>query len=238
MSDQIIPVLYQDDHYIVVYKPPGLLVHRTALDHRERTACLQLLRDQTGKRVYPCHRLDRATRGILLFAFSEESLKSASLAFAEGRVEKTYHALVRGWIGSGRIDYPLRPEHLSKAIGPTDRLQPAVTTYRLLEKFEIDIPLGRYPSARFSLVCLSPETGRTHQLRRHMAHLRHPVIGDTSHGDSTQNRFFREHFHCHSLLLASVGLCLTHPLTGEMLRIESAPDEAMLSILRALSIAS
>jgi tRNA pseudouridine65 synthase len=229
-------ILYQDEHYIGVYKPAGLLVHRTNLDASETVACVQLLRDQIGKKVYPCHRLDKATGGVLLFALDPDSLKAANEIFASGKVEKLYHAVVRGWIQQeGRLDYPLELEQEGRgADKAAPRVQSAITVYRPLEQFEINMPLGRYQTARYSLVELLPETGRRHQLRRHMAHLRHPIIGDTCHGDGLQNRFFRDHFNCHRLLLTAISLTLDHPVSGELLRIESAPDAEFMETIKIL----
>jgi tRNA pseudouridine65 synthase len=227
-------ILYHDAHYIGIYKPAGMLVHRTQIDASEAVACVQLLRDQIGKRVYPCHRLDKATSGVLLFALDAEALKAANEAFATGKVEKVYHAIVRGWVTEpGRMDYALALEdgHRGMESAPG---QSAVTVYRPLEQFEIPEPVGRYRTARYSLVELRPETGRRHQLRRHMAHLRHPVIGDTCHGDGLQNRFFRGHFDCHRLLLTAVSLTLEHPVTRQQLRIGSAPDAELLEVVRRL----
>lgn len=226
-------ILYQDAHYIGIYKPAGLLVHRTQLDASETVACVQLLREQIGRKVSPYHRLDKATSGVLLFALDPDSLKAANDSFACGKVEKAYHAVVRGWIKEeGRLDYPLELEQEGRGVEAAPLVQSAVTVYRPLERFEIKVPLGRYQSARYSLVELRPETGRRHQLRRHMAHLRHPIIGDTCHGDGLQNRFFREHFDCHRLLLTALSLTLEHPITGELLRIESAPDTGFLDVIR------
>jgi tRNA pseudouridine65 synthase len=218
-------ILYQDEHYIAVHKPAGLLVHRTQIDQSEIQACVQLLRDQIGRKVYPCHRLDKATSGVLLFALNKDALKAANEVFASGKVEKVYLAVVRGWMTeAGHLDYPLVLEEEGRGEAKVPKVQSAVTTYRPIETFEINAPLGRYETARFSLVELRPETGRRHQLRRHMAHLRHPIIGDTCHGDGLQNRFFREHFNCHRMLLSAIRLQLQHPLTEAHLSIERSSN--------------
>lgn len=223
----MLKILYQDDHYIAVDKPAGMLVHRTRMDRDERLACVQVLRDQTGRRVYPVHRLDKATSGVLLFALDPEALAAANAEFATGRVEKRYLALVRGWITeAGCLDYPLVPEEEGNTADKAPKVREAVTHYRPLKQYEVDKPLGRYPTARFTRVELSPKTGRRHQLRRHMAHLRHPIIGDTTHGDGLQNRFFREVFNCRRLMLAATLLRLRHPVTGEALFIGCSPPEA------------
>lgn len=228
-------ILYQDEYYIGVYKPPGLLVHRSTVDAHERRFCVQLLRDQVGQPVYPCHRLDKPTSGALLFALSRDALRAANEAFAAGRVEKRYRAVVRGWIReSGCLDYPLSPERDPRR----DRLpaapQSAVTAYFPVDHFEWKQPHGPHATVRASLVELSPRTGRTHQLRRHMAHLRHPIIGDTRHGDGWHNRHFRERFACHRLLLTATGLRLRHPFLEEVLALECPPDAAFCAVLEAM----
>mgnify|MGYP005850409569 CR=1 FL=1 len=228
-------VLYQDPYLVAVYKPAGLLVHRTSLDSREVRFAVQLLRDQLGADVFPCHRLDKPTSGILLFALKKEILKAVNAAFAEGRVEKCYRALVRGWIREkGRLDYPLRPLKEEGSRAATAGPRAAVTDYAPLEHYEIPEPLGRYATARFSLVELAPLNGRTHQLRRHLAHLRHPVIGDTRHGDGLQNRYFRDRFRSRRLLLSAVGLALPHPVSGQELRLGAEPDDTFQTVLKML----
>lgn len=236
MPVEPLTILNQDSRYIGIRKPAGILVHRTRLDAGETRFCVQLLRDQVGCPVYPCHRLDKATGGAMLFALDKEALKAANEAFREGRVEKVYHAVVRGWMEEpGRLDYPLKPEF--KGDGEAGE-QDAVTDYQPLERYEIPRPLGRNPSVRASLVELQPRTGRTHQLRRHMAHLRHPIIGDSRHGDGKQNRFFREYLGTRRLLLTAISLCLEHPFKGGILRIEAAPDREFRDALGRLEAGS
>jgi tRNA pseudouridine65 synthase len=209
-------ILYQDDHYVAIDKPAGMLVHRSALDRHATEFAVQTLRDQIGHNVNPCHRLDRPTSGVLLFALTAEATRAARDAFVEHRVTKTYHAVVRGWLtGSGTIDYDLRSEE------NPNKVQTAISEYRGLKQSTVEVPVGRYPSARCSLVELQPKTGRTHQLRRHMAHLRHPILGDTRHGDGAQNQFLRAHCGQQILLLRAVRLQLSHPISGEPLDIRA-----------------
>ena len=196
-----LPIIYQDADYVAIDKPPGLLVHRTQLDAYATEFALQILRDQIGQEVFPCHRLDRPTSGILLFALNHDALRFAQNQFVEKTTHKEYHAVVRGWApDSGEIDYDLRSEE-----NPT-KSKSAQTRYTCISRCQLKLPVGRYPTARFSLLKLIPLTGRKHQLRRHMAHLRHPILGDTCHGDSAQNRFLREHFGVQRLLLRATRL--------------------------------
>ncbi|MBT63374.1 MAG: tRNA pseudouridine(65) synthase TruC [Puniceicoccaceae bacterium] len=225
-------VLYQDADYIAIDKPAGLLVHRSPLDRLATEFAVQMLRDQVGQPVNPCHRLDRPTSGVLLFALNTEATRAAQSAFAEHHAIKTYHAVVRGWLeGCGEIDYDLRSEE------NPNKVQTAVTQYRSLKQSSVAVPVGRYSSARTSLVELQPKTGRTHQLRRHMAHLRHPILGDTRHGDGAQNQFLRSHCGQQMLLLRAVRLQIPHPMTGEQLDIHANKDPAFEYALQRLELA-
>jgi tRNA pseudouridine65 synthase len=227
----LLKVLHRDDDYIAIDKPAGLLVHRTQLDTHATEFALQLLRDQIGQEVFPCHRLDRPTSGVLLFALNESALRFAQSEFIERRVLKTYHAVVRGWTeDSGHIDYELRVEEKPKI------KQSAQTDYICLARSELNLPVGRYTSARFSLLELKPLTGRKHQLRRHLAHIRHPIIGDTRHGDGIQNRFIRTHFECHQLLLRATQLEIQHPKTDTPLIIQADNDPSFSRVIEALDL--
>ena len=204
-------IVYQDDDLAVINKPSGLLVHRSRIASEAREFAMQMLRDQIGQHVYPVHRLDRPTSGLLIFALSSEIATKMSESFATSQVEKQYHAVVRGYLPEeGTVDYPLKEELDKIADAQADKdkeAQEAVTHFRCLEKVELPFKVSKkHDTTRYSLVELTPETGRKHQLRRHMAHLRHPIIGDTNHGDGRHNRFFREHFDSHRLLLAATGV--------------------------------
>ncbi|MBD3620159.1 MAG: tRNA pseudouridine(65) synthase TruC [Chromatiales bacterium] len=218
-------ILFQDDWLVAVHKPAGLLVHRSLIDRRETRFALQLVRDRIGRRVYPVHRLDKPTSGALLFALDPETARRLTAAFTAGAVQKTYLAVVRGHTPeAGVIDYALREEQdrMTDALADPDKAaQPAVTPWRRLATVELPHAVGRYPTARYSLLRLTPETGRKHQIRRHMKHIFHPVVGDTTHGDGRHNRFFREQLDSHRLLLAATGLALAHPHTGAPLAIEA-----------------
>ena len=218
-------ILYQDECMVAVHKPSGLLVHRSLIDRRETRFALQLVRDQIGRRVYPVHRLDKPTSGTLLFALDPETARRLTAQFTAGAVEKTYLAVTRGHTDeSGVIDYALREEldRIADARADPDKApQTAVTHYRRLATVELPHAVGRYATARYSLLALTPRTGRKHQLRRHLKHIFHPIVGDTTHGDGRHNRFFRERLDCHRLLLAATGLALEHPHSGAALSIEA-----------------
>lgn len=232
-------ILYQDPRYVAVYKPPGLLVHRSPLDRHETRFCVQLLRDQLAREVFPCHRLDKPTAGVLLFALDREALRAANRLFSAHAAEKTYHALVRGWVQeSGIVDHPLK--HPPDAGPPrgTLKTREARTRYRCLGWYEVQVPIRPHPTARSSLVELQPETGRMHQIRRHLKHLSHPIIGDTRYGDGRHNRLFRGHFTCQRLMLVATGLVMEHPFEGNRLEIRTPPDPEFREILSKLPLAA
>lgn len=224
---QPLRLLYRDPHYVAVQKPPGMLLHRSALASRETRFAVQLLRDQLGQRVYPVHRLDRATGGVLLFGLDPEAAQRLGEAFMAGTVTKLYHAVVRGWVdAAGSIDHPVRDRDLD---GPA---RPALTRYRRLAQIELPFAVDRYPTSRYSLVEVCPATGRRHQIRQHFKHISHPLIGDTSYGNGRHNRFFRERFGSRRLLLEARTLAFLHPYRGTPCRIDGAPDPSWTGIER------
>lgn len=228
-----LPVLYRDDWLIAIDKPAGLLVHRSDLDRHETRFALQLLRDQIGRRVFLVHRLDKGTSGVLLFAFDAAIAGAMGHKFESNEVEKTYLAVVRGWPPeSGVIDHALARKHddYGRQL-PTAGAQPAVTHYRRLATIELPMAVDRYPTARYALVELRPLTGRHHQLRRHMKHIGHPIIGDATHGKGVHNRFFAQEFGCRRLLLACVRLEFRHPVTGEKVGVGTTAGDQFDALL-------
>ncbi|OLQ79492.1 tRNA pseudouridine(65) synthase TruC [Photobacterium proteolyticum] len=230
-------ILYQDQYLVAVNKPAGMLVHRSWLDRHETRFVMQTLRDQIGQHVFPLHRLDRPTSGVLLFALSSEIAALMMPKFAGRDIHKTYHAVVRGWVKEAAVlDYPLKEELdkiADKGADQDKEAQPAVTAYAPLAKVETDIPVGRYATSRYTLVEMKPETGRKHQLRRHMHHLSHHIIGDVNHGDGRHNRMFRENYDCRRLMLHASRLQLEHPVTAESLDIRAGTDEAWNRVMTA-----
>jgi len=210
---------------VAVDKPPGLLVHRTGLDAGETQFALQLLRDQLGRPVWPAHRLDKGTSGVLLFALDADTARLMGQAFeAPDQVQKTYHAVVRGWPPeSGLIDHPLKRMEDDARPG-RDEVQDAQTRYRTLERYELPLPYGHFPTTRCALVELQPLTGRRHQLRRHLKHIAHPIIGDATHGKGPLNRAVAGLFGRQRLWLHAQRLQLRHPITGATLDIGTALD--------------
>jgi len=218
-----LPVLYRDARLVAIDKPAGLLVHRSLIDKRETRFAVQLLRDQLGKAVFPLHRLDKPTSGVLLFALDPETARRMGEQFAGRQVRKTYLAVCRGWPAPrGAIDHPLAEELDRKAdlmARPDKAPQPARSLFCRLATAELPVASGPHPTSRYALLALRPRTGRKHQLRRHCKHLLHPLIGDTTYGEGRHNRLFRERFDCHRLLLSAVELTIRHPDDGRALTI-------------------
>jgi tRNA pseudouridine65 synthase len=232
-----LPVLYQDEQLVVVNKPSGLLVHRSALDRHETEIAMQIVRDQLGQWVYPLHRLDKATSGALVFALDKETARAMTQSFTDAHVTKKYLAIVRGFTDEGDcIDHPLKDQaRMTGQEEPGDKPgKPSVTEYRRLATVELLQPVGPYTTARYSLVAAAPLTGRTHQIRRHLKHIFHPVVGDTTYGDGKQNEFFRRTFNCHRLLLHASTIEFIHPGTGRRISIQAPLDHTFGALLQAL----
>lgn len=265
----ILTILYQDEYLVAVDKPAGLFVHRSFMDKDEIYFALQLVRDQIGKYVYPVHRLDRPTSGVLLFALTKEVAQKMNEAFAnksndanrgkginaeteleheleleqnnEAKLTKTYYALVRGHLPITEqgmlIDHSLK-EKLDKLgdknVNRNKAPQSAQTYYQVIKQASLPITLGKFDSVRYSLVKLQPITGRRHQIRRHLSHLRHPIIGDINYGDNKQNPFFIKHFCFKRLMLIAKSLSFIHPVSEEKITITAEFDQQWQSVFKAL----
>ena len=224
-------ILFEDEWLIAIHKPAGLLVHRTKLATDAKEFALQLLRDQIGQQVFPTHRLDRKTSGVLLFAKNEETNRLMQTQFMEQQVSKTYKAIVRGWTDDvGTIDYALTNE--------SGKRQEAVTHYTTIERSEIDLPNGKFPTSRFSLLELKPETGRMHQLRKHLAHIFHPIIGDRPHGCNKQNKLFKEHFFMIEMMLHAENLRFKHPKSGDDISVHGEFEGEFKRMLSELQLST
>lgn len=222
-------ILYQDEYYVAINKPSGLLVHKSMIDKDEIYFAMQMLRDQLGMYVYPLHRLDKPTSGVLLFALSSEAARDMSELFSVHAMKKRYIAIVRGYLEEeGIIDYALSHKHdkMTDAKAREDKeAQEAITHYKSLARVELPHAIGKYAQTRYSLVALSPKTGRKHQLRRHMKHISHHILGDTKYGRGEHNILIREHYDCHRLMLHAMNLEVLHPYTKEMIVLEAPIDD-------------
>ncbi|VEG12973.1 tRNA pseudouridine(65) synthase TruC [Moraxella cuniculi] len=239
VPQQTLSIIYQDEYLVVVNKPAGMLVHRSWLDKNERHVVMQQLRNQLGCHVYPVHRLDRPTSGALLFALSSQVARQLAELFELHQVEKSYLAVVRGVIDSGRIDYPLKPrldKIADKFSNPDKPAEAAITDYQVLATTEQPfVSCKRFATSRYSLVALTPITGRKHQLRRHMKHIFHPIVGDTTYGDKVQNRAIAAHVGVRRLMLHAYRLAFVHPVTGRHLSVIAPLDDAYQKLLTAFA---
>jgi tRNA pseudouridine65 synthase len=210
----LLEILFEDEHYIAINKPHNLLVHRTKIAEEKEAFALQYLRDQVGKIVFPCHRLDSKTAGVLLFALSHEADVAMQKQFMAHQTYKEYIAIVRGYMPEeGDVDKPLAKEN--------GKLQDAFTSYKCLQKTEMNFEVIRYPTSRYSLALFIPKTGRMHQLRRHAAHLRHYILGDKKHGDNTQNNYFEKEHGFYDMMLHAYQLSFIHPFTHKEICIKA-----------------
>lgn len=224
-----VDIIYEDESLVAINKEAGLLVHRSWLDKGETRFAMQLTRDAVGCHVFPVHRLDRPTSGVLLFAKSAAVARTLTEAFTEHQVGKQYLAVVRGYVPEqGTLDYALslQLDDIADKFASSDKPpQPAVTHWQSLAQVELPFAVSKkHSSSRYSLVRLTPKTGRKHQLRRHMAHLFHPIVGDTTHGEGRHNRFFRQQYDCNRMLLHASHLSLTHPVSQAPLHLNAELD--------------
>ena len=223
-------IIYKDEYYIAINKPSGLLVHKSMIDRHEIYFAMKMLRDQIGQWVYPIHRLDKPTSGVLLFALDSESARLMSEEFKAKKIQKKYLAIVRGYIEEkGFIDYALSvklDKIADKQASQDKEAEEAQTSFVRLSKVELNHAVGRYDTTRYSLVELSPQTGRKHQLRRHMKHLSHHIVGDTKYGRGEHNKMVREHYNCHRLMLHAKSLEFVHPYFHKSIVLKASLDES------------
>lgn len=229
MNDTVaaITVVHEDADLLAVDKPAGLAVHRSKMVARDDDYLMDRLRAQIGGDLFLVNRLDRATSGLVLLARSRDVARALGEQLMSRSVDKTYLAVVRGWPDEcGEIDHPLTVG------GMKGERKPSLTRWRRLATVEVPIALGRYPQQRYALLALSPLSGRYRQLRRHLHHIHHPIIGDSTLGRGEHNRLFREHFGSHRMLLHAWKLALAHPASGERLHLEAALDATWAQLLQ------
>lgn len=222
-------IVYIDEYYVAVCKPAGLLLHPSSIDRHESETALTQVRDMLGRWVYPVHRLDRPTSGVLVFGLSSEAAAKLCDLFAQRHVNKEYLAVVRGYTeDEGLIDHPLKPLVDKYDQKKTFEAQTAVTKYKTMSRAQVPVAVKPHQSARYSLVSVQPETGRQRQIRRHFKHIFHPIVGDPKHGDGNHNRMLKEHFALNRLMLHAKRLEFVHPYSGEKVFIEAqlTPDFA------------
>jgi tRNA pseudouridine65 synthase len=235
MNNLLPQILFQDEHYLAVSKPAGLLVHPSLIDKHEKLTAVNLLQDSLQTKVFIIHRLDKPTSGIMLFALHQEAARKGMEAFAKGEIKKVYLAVVRGYTessGTIKSSLPPVPDKLLAAKQKSgQKSKPAVTLYRTLAQVDLPVFINRHPTSRYSLLEVHPQTGRMHQIRRHLKQLRHPIIGDTKHGDHNHNRYFKENLACHRLLLSAVELSFFHPYRRSNITLTAPLDRTFTALL-------
>lgn len=223
-------VLHDDARLLAVDKPPGLLVHPSALDAQETDTALARAEAQAGRRLWPAHRLDKGTSGVLVFARDADAARALGAAFESGAVVKRYLALVRGWPGDGGlVDHPLArdPERASAGQPHREARTRWQTLARLEWPFAVD---ARHATARYALVQAFPEQGRRHQIRRHFKHIGHPLVGDSTHGKGAHNRAVAQWLGVSRLWLHAAELVLPHPDDGRLLVLQAPPGPEWLAL--------
>ncbi|MGQ1784063.1 MULTISPECIES: pseudouridine synthase [unclassified Saccharicrinis] len=225
----MLEIVYQDEYFVAINKPHGLLVHRSRIAADAEEFALQLVRDQLRRKVFPIHRLDRKTSGILVFAFAGEVASKLQAVFESDETQKKYLAIVRGYFPDEiSVDYPLTNDR--------GKTQEAITVFKTLRRSELDIPFGKFITSRYSLIEAYPKTGRMHQIRKHLNHLRHPIIGDRPHGCNKQNKLFKERWGMTTMMLHASELKLTHPITKEPLFIKAEMFETFKEMIKVLEL--
>lgn len=231
-------ILYQDEQLVAIHKPAGLLVHRSPIDKHETQFAVQITRDAINQKVYPLHRLDKPTSGLLLFALDADSARHLGKQFEEHSLQKTYLAICRGRPPeSGTIEKPLKYKAdriAEKHKLDQEILQTATTEFQRLATTEIDHQIGRFSTQRYSLVQLKPKTGRKHQIRRHLNHISHPIIGDVNYGDRHHNHFFNDLLGIHRLYLAATELQFIHPSTQKTITLTAPLENSFTDVKKRL----
>lgn len=230
----MISVIYEDSDYIAIDKPPGFHVHppeNSLWKVPRNLICLYWLRDYLKAYVYPIHRLDAATGGVVLFGKHSEAAGKIQRLIQDQQIRKLYVAVARGFcIENGKIEKPLLSDS-------SDLMLPSLTEFKTLAKVELPFAVGKkHATSRYSLIRVEPKTGRYHQIRRHFASESHPLVGDIKHGDSHHNRFFRENLNIPGLLLHSFDLSFTHPYTEENLIIKTSWSERWKTVFKMFNI--
>ncbi len=225
----MLEIIYQDEFMVVINKPHGLLVHRSTIASDVQEFALQKLRDQIQQKVYPVHRLDRKTSGLLLFGLSSEAARKIQIQLEQSETRKKYLAIVRGYFPDTiEVDYALTNDR--------GKLQEAFTSFKTVSRSELEIPMGNFSTSRYSLIEAYPKTGRMHQIRKHLNHLRHPIIGDRPHGCNKQNKLFKERWNMITMLLHAQEFDIKHPITNEKLSLKAPLFQPFNEMINTLNL--
>jgi tRNA pseudouridine65 synthase len=213
---ELIEIVFEDKFIIVVNKPNNFIIHEShyARNIRE-TTLLQFLEQQLGYPVYPAHRLDRKTSGVILLLKNKDNVSQFQELFNSKSIQKIYYAIVRGFSpDNGIIDSPVKNDD-------TGIYKEALTHYKSVKNIALNIPVHPYENSRYSLIELKPQTGRMHQLRKHMNKINHPIVGDYKYGDRFHNRMYETEFDCIYMFLHAYCLEFIHPITKEKLSLKA-----------------
>lgn len=223
----IVEIIFEDETIIVVNKPNNVLIHNSYYARNIKDATiLELLQEQLGFPLYPVHRLDRKTSGVLLLAKQKQNVAIFQELFNSNTIEKTYIGIVRGFIEEPKIiNTPVKNPD-------TQIYKDAETLCKPLQKVLLNIPVHPYETSRYSLVELKPSTGRMHQLRIHMNKISHPLVGDYKYGDRFHNRMFENKFDCHNMFLHAISLTFKHPLTRQNIEVKAKIPEDWVKIMK------
>ncbi|PIQ14584.1 MAG: pseudouridine synthase [Flavobacteriales bacterium CG18_big_fil_WC_8_21_14_2_50_32_9] len=208
-----VEIVYEDDVLVAVNKPNNYLIHHSNYARNiEEITLLEQLQQQLGFPLYPAHRLDRKTSGILLLLKDKNFVAPFQALFTNNAIQKTYYAIVRGFSPeTGKIDTPVKNDD-------TGVYKDALTNYNTIARIELDIPVHPYEKSRYSLMELLPETGRMHQLRKHLNKINHPIVGDYKYGDRFHNRMYETQFNCNYLFLHAYSIEFIHPLSHQKIK--------------------
>jgi len=222
-----IKILTQTKNYVIAHKPSGFLVY--AESPKEEVLSLQtFLQEQLNRKVYPVHRLDKQTDGLIIYAFSKEGADKLRKVFQSKSVEKTYLAFCHDHFTEERIrvDAPLKKNKQKVT-------EKAVTIIEPVQNIDIEL---RGEKRKYSVVMCYPETGRFHQIRRHLRHIKHPIVGDSIYGNSWNNEAFQEEFRVDRTLLSAITLKFQDPWSKQNILVKTKLDFDFANLLNSLNV--
>ncbi len=219
-------ILKKTKTYCIVHKPAGMVVYADTKADQKVSAQFHL-QQQLGQKVFPIHRIDKSTCGVLIYAFNQQKANQLATLFKEKKVEKTYLAFVHGQAPEElRVDQPLK-KHKQKLT------EVAVTNISTLESIEM---IARGETRHYSLVKASPETGRYHQIRRHLKMIKCPIVGDQTYGNSWNNDYFQSEYGIDRALLCAISIAFVDPQTKENVLVTTKPDMDFSNLLNKLGL--
>lgn len=219
-------VLKKTKSYVIVHKPAGFVVYADSKDDH-KISCQVMLEKQLSQKVIPVHRIDKTTCGVLIYALNQQMANQLTTLFKTKKVEKSYLAFCHGEVpAKSRVDFPLK-KHKQKVT------ETAVTDVLNLETIEIT---ARDEQRKYSLVEAIPQTGRYHQIRRHLKMMKCPIVGDVTYGNSWNNDFFKEKYKINRALLSAISISFVDPISKEKVLVRTKPDPDFSNLLNKLGI--